>query len=291
MAVPQRITRFGTGNQSYVFPNTIQSVSDNFKDIVTRIVKLPGVDGGFDEYGSDRAARETGRITVSFMLIARDPEEMTALRDEVNKMAGFGVKRLFMRPTDPNAAERFCYARLNNINIPEQPAQRTNLWQPVTCIFQAGDPTWVTLGNEAPRWGEFSWGGGALWGGGAGTAVAGVQTDLTISHPGTAVVPARIVIECGASESCQNPTVQRIVDGQVVDEVSYTGTLVATDSLEINARALSVKKNGANAYTSAFDFTHPAWFRIEPGDNAVRVLFANAGDEATVKILFYEGYY
>lgn len=291
MTVPQRITRFGSGSQTYTFPNTIQTLSTNFGDTVPRIVKLPGQSGGLNEYGGDIIPREVGRITVSFTLTTRERESMTALRDAVMAMLGWGEKRLFMRPTDPDLSERFCYASVNNINMPEQPAKHTDLWQPVTIVFQSPDPIWQTLGNEAPRWGEFSWGGGALWGGGAGEAVSGVQTDLTISQTGSAVVTPRFRIVCGVGQTCEDPTIQRIVDGQVVDEVSYVGTLVEDDELEINCRALSVKLNGNDAYSSAFDFAHPAWFRLAPGSNSIRITFANSGDAATVYILRYEGYY
>lgn len=287
------ITRFGSGSQLYDFTAShivLGSYHDNFGDVVTETARLPGVSGVFDEYGSDAAPKAGGMVRQSLTLIASTREGMDALLDDLKAMAGWPKKRLWRQPTDPNENERYCWARINNISAPRQEDQHTNLWQPVTITWQVAYPYWLQVATEQATWGGgWSWGGGAVWGGTSGYPVSGTQTDISIAISGKAETIPRMVLACGTGETCQNPTIQRVVDGSVVDDVSYTGTLTAGDSLEINAKALSVKLNNVSVYND-FDYNHPAWMRLLPGNNTIRVTFANAGDAGTFKLFYDEAY-
>jgi len=292
MTILQRVTRFGSGSQVYTFPDTIQTLNGNFGSLITLTSKLPGADGGFDEFGLGVSPAEIGKVSVEFTLISDTREGMTALRDAVYKMRGFGRKQLFMQPSDNALPPRWCWGRVASIPINEKVAKHTDLWQPVTVNFHVPDPMWYAQGTEAVLWGAFNWGDGSVWGGTAPAwAISGELTDQTVTPVGSAIIQPRIKISCGAGQTVTNPTIQRVVNGEVVDQVSYTGTLVASDVLEINCRAWLVKKNSVDAYTSAFSFLHPSWFRLYPGANTVRIRFANSTDAATIRMLYFEGYY
>lgn len=280
-----KVLRFG----SYSFPDTGVEFGDNFRDMVARTSRLPGMDGGYDEYGTSRAAAEIGDVRFSMILKADTAEAMQMAREALAQIVHLGKQRLWVETYD--GAQRFTWARVNSIQISERYKEFPALNQRVTINWQVSDPRWFQLGTEAWSWGDGTAWGAAAWGGeAAATACSGTQTDFTVSTAGNAETEARITIACGAAQTCENPTVQRLVGGVVVDEVSWTGILGNNETLEINARSLSVKKNGTDAYGTAFAFEHPAWFRILPGTNSIRVIFDNAGDAADVKVRFYNAY-
>ena len=56
---------------------------------------------------------------------------------------------------------------------------------------------------------------------------------ITITAGGTVQTLPRIIIACGTGETAQNVTIQRLVDSAVVDEITFTDTLIANDEVEI----------------------------------------------------------
>jgi hypothetical protein len=249
--------------------------------------------GGFDEFGDSKAPQEIGKVTFDFTLVATSRTEMTAKRDAVLKMADWGVQRLIAQPTDPMLPARWCYARINDINIPERLDMHTDLWQPVTINWQVPEPRWYGQGTESVPWGMFIW-GEAAWGSGAAPIVcSGVQTNFTITTLGTATTRARITLVTTApSAQAQNPKVQRLVSGLVVDEVAFAGTLSGTgDTLEINARSWQVTRNGSDAYNSSLSFLHPDWMRLLPGVNQMRIVLGSSGNICTAFVRYFDMYY
>lgn len=287
------IVRFGIGSQVYAFPDTSvlqQSMSDNFANAVPRTTRLPGLQGGFDEFGDEEAPAEIGKVTLDLNLFADARSDMTALLDALRAMKSWGKKRLYMQLDDSGEDVRWCNARINHIQSPSD-LKTLGVHHHVKVIWQAPDPYWYTQGTEAWSWGDgTAWGEGAPWGGSATPqAVSGLQTDLTITPGGNARTLPRITIECGTGQTLQNPTIQRIVDGVALDEISYTGTLSAGDQLLINCRKASVALNGVAAYDD-FTFNHPDFIRLYPGSNTLRVRLANAGDAGSVTVRYYEAY-
>lgn len=285
-----RITRFGTGNTVYNFEAAgvyVQDYRDNFGDGVPRTVRLPGLDGGYDQYGVERAPVEVGTVTVGVTLTAATRAQMDALRAQIRAMTGWGVKRLF-RQIDYQSDEQWCYARVNSVEMPQQPAQHTDLRQKVTISFQVADPAWYGQGTES-----WSWGDGTKWSekpwGGAGSPfyASGTSTTLIEDVGGNMPTVPRILITPRLGESCTNPKVQRLIDGIVFDEVSYTGTVNALQTLRIDCRRLAVTLAGNDAYAN-FDYRRGGWFELPPEQNTLRVLFANPTDAADVRIRYFE---
>lgn len=256
------------GTYVFLYP---QSVNDNFKDLVPRTERMIGVSGGFDNYGSDPAPSEIGRIDVTFKLYAHSRDDMQALRDAVTQLAYQG-KQTLTKTLQGALGSRWCYARVNSISLPEDWAEHSDLLQTGKIIFQVSDPHWY--GSEDSD---------------VISALA-VTQDATVVHAGNSIAIARLVLTCGAGRTMVNPKVQRIVSGAVVDEVAFTGTVAASTSLIIDCQAKSVKNNGVDAYAS-FTFVHPDWIRLLPGDNTIRVLADNtAASLRTVTVYHYPTY-
>lgn len=280
---------------SYTFPTTLAEFEDNFADAVPQSQRLPGLDGGWNEDGDGRANTAVGRVTVGFWLVAQSRSDMDDQRDTVARMLESGLAKLTYQPTDPADPPRFCWARVNYIRMGERKDAHTDLHQKVQVIFQAPDPHWL-IGTATP-WAlgdgsTIGQGGLTIGGGGTPTIInaSGTLTSATISHAGNAETIATVSIQTGAGQTCQNPTLQRILNGHVVDEIAYTGTLGANQELTISGRAQVVMLNGVSAFGPNFSYAHPDFLRLTPGDNAIQVRFQNGGDAATVKVWFYTTY-
>jgi hypothetical protein len=259
------------------------------------------MDGGFDVYGVEAAPSSVGTVYVDFTLIAEVEmgrygaasydEGLQRAFDTLGELANFGQKRLFLTPY-LGATERFCWAKINNISISKQPSEALHFHQNVGVIFQVASPYWYTRGTESWQWGDgTTWGGGAKWGGNATPhAVSGLSTSFTETISGNAYTSPRITIECGAGQTAEDVTVQRLENGIIRDEVKYTGVLSAGDSLEINCRAKSVKLNGSAAYEGFTATRQDVWFRLFPSANSIKVLMKNAGDAASITLRYYEVY-
>ena len=286
-----RLARFGKGDQLYTFPQAT-SFDHNFANLVPRTSRLPGTDGGFDEYNDEAAPSEIGTVSASWYIVPKKGESITVLLDRVRAMADWGKLRLYVQPYDRTLGERWANVRINSIQGAENAKNHPHLWQEVRVNWQAGDdPFWYAQGTEAPLYGEAIF-GAATYGGLSPVMInaAGLQTDTTVTVGGTATTFAYLNITVPATKIAQNLTIQRYVSGVLRDEIKWTGTLTPADTLIINPRSNSVTRNSADAYTSSFSRHHPDFFRLRPGSNAIRVLMSGATDQATVTIRYYERY-
>lgn len=305
----------------FTFPPGVK-ISDNFANVVPRTQRLPGLSGGYDGYGIGPAPTEIGNVTISFDLFWRwaqvnylgdnigvpyflEPEDaMLAARNAIRKLVMYGVKKL-TKPVG-NTGSRWCWARVNNITMRDNEDDHTRLRQPIQINFQVADPRWFTIGNENDvLWGDGTeWGDGTTWGGDLilSRACSGVSTEwtertglrdplyyLTLQPESTAETYPRILVQVG-SGGAENIYIQRLVGGAVVDSVCYLAPLVDGDQLEIDCRAHRVRLNGANAYNEYFDFETAEWLQLLPGNNSMRCLMLNAGDEADIYLRYYEAY-
>jgi len=269
-----RLKRFGPESGGYDLQQSgihQQSYDDNFADAVPRTVRLPGLSGGFDQYGSGLAPLEIGKVSLDLVIIAATRSAMDAKRRDLRALAFNGVQTL-VREVDFSANDQWCYARINSIQMPQSEERHSDLWQRVRIDWQVADPGWrYTIASPD----EIS--------------ASGVLTTDTLSYAGTQPTHPMITITPPAGESCQNPKVRRYVDGTLVDEVAYAGTVAAEEELVINCETLGVTLDGANAYDD-FTNTRAGWFTLLAGDNDIRVTFANAGDQATVSFQYDERY-
>lgn len=294
------LVRFGAGNEAYTFDQSrLISLRDNFRDLVQQATRLPGLSGGVNEHGIGASPRSVGNVQAVFWLIADEhltPEEqaqqMESLKSDVARMSSFGVKRLYKQPGDTSLDERYCEASISNISYTETSSEQPHARLRVQVNWQVTNPRWYSQGTEAPSWGDgSSWGTGTSWGGTAPAySASGTQTDITVTTSGNAETYPRIIIECGASQTAENIRIQRFVNGSVVDQVAYGGVLGNNDRLVINTRANSVTLNSVSHYTSDFTYNSAGWFKLQSGDNIIRILMDNAGDACDVEFRYYEAY-
>jgi len=289
------LKRFVAAGNTYDFTASdviLETYSDNFAELVTRTTRLPFAHGGFDQLGSARSLSEIGTVRQQMHLVSETREGMHPKRDLLKKMADWGVGVLYMQPTDTGLAERWTRARLNNITMSDMVHMHSDLHQSATITWQAADPFWYTKGNGIV-WGQgaaVKWGDGtSKWGGGTGTTVTGSAT-IALTNNGNAFTLPTVSIRPSAGKSATDPIVRRMVNGTVVDEVHYNGTLAALDYLFIDAKRLGVWLNGARAYGTNFQARNASWLRLLPGSNSLKVLFANTTDEAVVRVQYPERY-
>jgi hypothetical protein len=281
-------TSFG----QYNFPQNAQTdISDNFRDVVTRTQRMPGLSGGFDEFGTGEAPTEIGTVRVSWWFKDASEARVQAERDSVAKMLSYGKSSLYIRKMGTGEM-LFASARIQNIQMSQNAKNMAHQRQLFQATFQVSDPYWYGIGTEFSTWGASIWGNG-VWGGGAtasAIACAGVTTSASVSVGGNAYTQPRLVFSCDTGQSASDIYIQRLVRGEVIDQVRYNGSLVAGDKLEINCRLLTVKKNNSDSYSSIFTFTTGAWMRLAPTSNNIRVLLSGVTDAGTLKTYYYEAW-
>ena len=284
---------FGIGDELYTFEATRQvSLRDNFRDVVARTSRLPGLAGGYDEYGSQAAPEEIGNVQCVFWLEADTLVSMRSKLDALAAMESWGKKLLVKQPMG-SAVERFCWARVNDIGLPmnvrDVPHQRIR----IEVNFQVDNPMWQTLGTYSWMWGDGTeWDEGALWGGTpVSNTVTGTDNTFSITPAGNRILYPRVAIKIPAAQSAANIRVERILGGVVVDQIRYSGTLSAGDVLDVDCPKYRVLLNWTDGYNDLFSIHSAAWFRLRGGlANEIRVRMKNASDQATV-IFKYHGAY
>lgn len=276
---------FIANGNTYTFPTGSgdQSFTYNFSNLVPHSTRLPGADGGFDEFGFSRAPSDVGTVQVGIVLESATTAGMQALRDACKQMAAWGKGRLI---DTINGVDRWCWARINSNDITEQRHMHTDLFQPVKLTFQVSDPYWYTVGTEVLWGGGWLWGDGTKWG---GTAVAQSITtsgSFTITNNGSADTLARVVVKNTSGSTIYYPRIRRILNGAIKDELYYNGSILTGTQLTMNARAHKATISGVNVLAN-LAFKHPDWMRLLPGSNSFQVSLIGV---ATVYIAYYERY-
>lgn len=272
-----RLLKFQTPYGTYTFPTfTGQALDDNFKDLLARTTRLPGVDGGLDEFGSGRAPSAVGNVSYSFVLVSTTREGMQAKLDELGQMAGWGVGSLWYQPTDAAQATRWTWARVNRISDPQRLEGHSDLFMRVSVNFQASSPFWYGRGTE------LLWDDGAVWDGAStnwdgntsAPALASVTDASTVTVSGVGGnVPtlARLLVIKDTAGAVLDPLIERLDgSGAVVDWVQWSGELTNGQFLEIDPRRQKVIKVSANV-RSGLSFMNPDWMTLRPGSNTLRV--------------------
>ncbi|MCL4256837.1 MAG: phage tail family protein [Anaerolineae bacterium] len=232
-----RLTKFHTYEFAYD-----QEYRDNFADVLARTSRVVGVSGGVDDFGRGVALSEVGNIQAGFFLISDDdPAGMTALRDDLKKLLSWGVKKLWMQPSDPNAQPRWTWARVNNINIPERRDRHTDLWQKVTLSFQCADPRWY---SHPTAWlldrGEVLDDGLTVGGYRASSTSVNDGSTLTLTNNGTTFTPLYLRFDAGANSVTDLRVSLRDAEDVEIGRWVFADTLTGGQILEVDTTALSV---------------------------------------------------
>jgi len=269
------ITRFVSELGTFVFPSTGQTFNAPFSNVLARASRLPGVDGGIDQYGTGWAPTAIANLVFNFVLVSSTLEGMQPLRDAASAMRGWGVGQLYFQPTDTALEERWVHARINNISMSQKLSAHTDRFQPVELSLQVTQPFWNLKGTER-LWGDGGkWDDSGLWDGNSSApAPTSITTSgtMTITNNGNVFTLARVLIINDSGSTISNPIIRRIKDGAIADEVRYYGTIANNDWLEINSRSQRVLMgvSGDDVY-SDFDHLNADWFQLLPGSNSIQV--------------------
>lgn len=267
----KRLLQFGvTSPRIYTFPQTQELFKDNFVAGVSNMTRLPGLDGGFDQYGSDPLPTGVGKVQSTFTLVGL-PTNIEDLRDALKATKQWGLQRLYYTPAKTGANPRWCYAKVLNIDMPQQLDQHADWFQKANVEFEVSDPHWYVDGGSPPvygdkiaRWGDAT----SKWGGIAVTysGLSGLHNFLTITPTGgNAPIRPRIVVTIGANTVTGPLTIEHGVDGVITESIIYSGALTPGKILEIDTRAQTFYVNGAADYSTAWSFITADIMTLTPG--------------------------
>lgn len=298
MSTLSTLRRFGSGTQIYDIPATVTKWRDNFATLMTMSDQLPGLDGGFDNYGFGVSPSAVGTVEATFWLVVTNDQEaqMTTMKDALLTIAGWGKQTLWLQPYDKTKQERWCNARIKSIDMPEDAASCTNTQQEVHVVWEVPEARWYALpaGSSPYVWGGSTsiWNDSALvWGGGAGSPYTGPgPTSFQISSGGSAASPPLVKLTCDATHIMTNPIITRLVNGNVVESVKFNGTIGNNQVLIIDAQRLSAKLNSTDVY-DVLDLLTSSWLTVKPGVNTFQISSDLGTDQCAVKIIFNEAYY
>lgn len=263
---------------SYTSFDWIQDYRTNFVDGVPATTRLPGLDGGWNDDGYQALPVAIGVVSFTYYLLSDTRAGMDALRDAARAMQSYGLAKLICEPTD-GGTDRYCWAYIHNMQLSERQDGHTDLWQPVHMVFHVPDPRWLVDAHTA-------------WADAHTINASGTETTSTVNNAGSAPTLPRITITPGGGQTCENPQVDRIVSGVVVDRVKYTGTLsgASGNQLIIDGKHQLAQLDAADVWGSSFTYHHGDLFRLAPGNNSVKVYFENVGDAAEVRLQYADAW-
>lgn len=254
-----RALTFGAGSSTYTFPVYQGEITTNFANTSPATTRLPGMDGGYNPYGNNRAPSEVGNVRIPFTIVAISPADMQTKRDAVNSMSRYGVQKLRVQPADPAAVVRWCFARVTNVNMPIDNATSSGIWQKVTIDFQVSFPRWYSgTAIEGENVVVFS-------------ATGNARNTYTVTTSGDATTKLRFALVNASGTNTSSGTFALFrVAAAVLDSATTAIQIPTGNYIEINARAFTaIQTATGNIYPSiSISYTNE-WFRLEPGGNTI----------------------
>jgi hypothetical protein len=118
---------------------------------------------------------------------------------------------------------------------------------------------------------------------------SGTSTSHTVTNEGNASAFVALAVIPGTANTCENPTIKRVIGAAVQEEISYTGVLTGTNELYVDGQRRLVTVNAVNALAD-FTYQTAAFLTLAPGENTITVEFENGGDDATVYLWYAHTY-
>ncbi|HEY1015721.1 MAG TPA: hypothetical protein VGE07_23635 [Herpetosiphonaceae bacterium] len=239
----------------------------------------------YDHAGADQSRKDQALISRSGMLVEQAGGD-TLLAQLRQIQAYYGYRNYLIREMDDGTFERI-WARFVALNVPRTADNLVTL--EVSTDFVPLASTW--LGRNFHQL-ELDDGhlldSGLFLDGTAGILISTNPTTFTLTNNGNAISRYVIIRVVPAGSSMTSLTIKC---GQA--EWTFSGTVVAGQTLEINTGACSVLNNGVDAYASfAFTGNHTMddWFRLNPGANSVTITRTGASGGATVYVEYYDAW-
>lgn len=280
------LVSFGNEPNVYTFPSDSQvTFTDNFASLVTKTVRVAGVNGGLSNLGSGPGLSPIGTVRADNWLDFYDLTEATDKVDSVREMAGWGYQPLIMQPE--YGATRWCWARLNDQQLQQDARNVPHKRQKVPVVFEVPDPFWYALGTEIVWGGGAKWGAAtSIWGGSGGsTSIVGSGT-ISVTVGGNAFTFARLFVKNSSGAAVSNLVIKRLVNHKVEDQITYYGTIPDGTTLVIHPRRRRVLL-GTTPMPAELDALYPDWMRLYPGVNSLSV---TVGGTVSIGVRYFERY-
>lgn len=267
------LKRFGSGSQLYTFPTDSQvSYTDNFASLVTKTVRLPGVNGGFSNLGAGPGLSPVGTVRADLWLEFNDYVEATDKVNSLRAMAAYGLMPLVRQPL--YGAEQFCFARLNDAQLQQAVQNTPHKRLKVPLVFEVPDPFWYrTVSGFGKLWddGVTNWDDGTTWDASTGYAVSNSAT-WSFTNPGNTYTLPRLFLVNSSINIANSIRVQRMVNSVAEDDFAYTTDLATGTYLDVDParRRVSIGPVGTNALAH-FTAKSADWLRLMPGTNSIKI--------------------
>lgn len=261
------ITRFGSTDLSQISLRQNDSV-----EAALSLVTLPG-GRVHAPWGSAQApVRLPGRITVDCEYVEATAEAFRTALYGLRAMIGTPA-RLYRSPDGEEANSESALAVLESVRMNR--SADNLLVMGVTLTFQVLSAVWdgaahtetITL-DASPKSQDVTNGGN------------GIVRDITITVTATGAPITALIIE-------------NLETGQI-SKIKYAGTIAVGQSLVIDCAAMTIRNNGANAYTTEFTLeaghSTREWLRLMPGANTIRVTRTGGDNSSTCVLTYSDGW-
>lgn len=297
MASGNYLISFSDGTNTYTFPGAQKQLRDNFSDMVPRTVRMPGADGGFDQFGESKAPSEIGVVSVTFEQYADSNLALQSKRDEVRAMAAWGVCTLLKNCG--SLVPRYCYARVNSITMTEAPNDPVgNQKLTATVDFQVADPYWMTDGTWGTSDGDW----------GDAITLSGIQTNASTDATSTQLsesvgglfptFPKFYIVTTGGNMT--TVAIKRTNAAYEPEETASQADLYITGlntaALVIDSETMAVAYGadtiltGTEAFDKVTTYLYPNFVTLQPGTGNYFKIWVVGGTGRTVKIGWKERY-
>ena len=277
----------GFGGYTFEIP---QDVNLRFGRAEPNLTEQAGVDGAF-LHDVARPRVLTGNLRVDFALYSLTRAGMQELRDGIAALENLPLSILTHTPT--GGAERFCYAIVRNVDIPEDQAGNSDLIQSGSISWAVPDPRWRRHAQSAALWrldGSRTIGETGLRIG-TGVADEAVQEaslasgtgelTLTLNNAGNADTPLDFVLQNDGSSALAGLVVTR-QGARTHDRVKPGQSIPADGQLHVSGERDTLDLDGQSLLASATARYRPGLLGLEPGDNVLTVARPASGPALTV---------